>query len=45
MENIFFAKPADYKKATIKIFDGGSNASFVDLPVVSRGKGAADKAQ
>jgi hypothetical protein len=35
VENIFFAKPADYKKATIKIFDGGSNASFVDLPVVS----------
>jgi uncharacterized protein len=35
VENIFFAKPADYKKATIKIFDGGSNASFVDLPVVN----------
>jgi len=34
VENIFFAKPGDYKKATIKIFDGGSNASFVDLPVV-----------
>jgi len=34
VKNIFFAKPADYKKATIKIFDGGSNASFVDLPVV-----------
>jgi uncharacterized protein len=34
VENIFFAKPSDYKKATIKIFDGGSNASFVDLPVV-----------
>ena len=32
--NIFFAKPGDYKKATIKIFDGGSNASFVELPVV-----------
>jgi putative CocE/NonD family hydrolase len=34
VDNIFHAKPADYKKATIKIFDGGSNASFVDLPVV-----------
>jgi len=34
VDNIFFAKPADYKKATIKIFDGGPNASFVDLPVV-----------
>jgi uncharacterized protein len=35
VDNIFFAKPADYKKATIKIFDGGANASFVDVPVVS----------
>jgi predicted acyl esterase len=34
VENIFFAKPADYKKATIKVFGGGSGASFVDLPVV-----------
>jgi putative CocE/NonD family hydrolase len=34
VENIFFAKPADYKKATIKVFGGGSSASFVDLPVV-----------
>jgi uncharacterized protein len=34
VENIFFAKPGDYKKATIKIFDGGSAVSFVDLPVV-----------
>jgi hypothetical protein len=35
VDNIFFAKPGDYKKATIKIFDAGQNASFVDLPVVS----------
>jgi putative CocE/NonD family hydrolase len=34
VDNIFFAKPGDYKKATIKIFDGGSVASFVELPVV-----------
>jgi uncharacterized protein len=34
VDNIFFAKPDDYKKATIKIFDGGSAVSFVDLPVV-----------
>jgi len=33
VNNIFFAKPADYKKATIKIFDGGQNSSFIDLPV------------
>ena len=35
VDNIFFAKPGDYRKATIKIFDGASAASFVDLPVVS----------
>jgi predicted acyl esterase len=34
VENIFFAKPGDYKKATIKMFDGGSSQSFIDLPVV-----------
>jgi len=34
VDNIFFAKPGDYKKATIKVFDGGKDASFVDLPVV-----------
>ena len=34
VKNIFFAKPGDYKKATIKIFDGGSAVSFVELPVV-----------
>jgi uncharacterized protein len=34
VENIFFAKPSDYKKATIKIYDGGGAVSFVDLPVV-----------
>jgi uncharacterized protein len=34
VENIFFAKPGDYQKATVKLFDGGSQASFVELPVV-----------
>jgi uncharacterized protein len=34
VDNIFFAKPGDYKKATIKIFDGGSNASLIELPQV-----------
>ena len=34
VENIFLAKPEDYKKATIKVFDAGANASFVELPVV-----------
>jgi len=32
--NIFDAKSNDYKKATIELFDTGTNASFVELPVV-----------
>jgi putative CocE/NonD family hydrolase len=34
VENIFFAKPGDYRKATVKIFSGGRNPSFVEMPVV-----------
>ncbi len=34
VKNIFFAKPGDYKPATVKVFDAGQAASFVDLPVV-----------
>jgi uncharacterized protein len=34
VDNIFFAQPTDYKKATIKIFDAGPSASFIELPVV-----------
>ena len=33
--NIFFAKPADYKKATISIEHGAAGASAVLLPVVA----------
>src|SRR6202044_147916 len=33
--NIFFAKPQDYVQATIKVFDAGREASFVQLPVVT----------
>jgi hypothetical protein len=33
VSNIFLAKPSDYKKATIKVFDAGESASFVELPV------------
>jgi putative CocE/NonD family hydrolase len=32
--NIFFAKPADYRKATQSVFTGGATASAVLLPVV-----------
>jgi putative CocE/NonD family hydrolase len=35
VDNIFFAKPTDYIPATIRVFDGGRSASFVELPVVS----------
>ena len=35
VSNIFFAQPSDYRKATIKIFDGAAQlASFVELPLV-----------
>ena len=33
--NIFFAKPEDYKKATERVYHSGSQASYVELPVVS----------
>ena len=35
VENIFFAKSADYRKALVQIFDGAKRASFVELPVVN----------
>jgi putative CocE/NonD family hydrolase len=35
VDNIMFAKPGDYKKATISIFDAGRDSSFIELPVVS----------
>ena len=34
VKNIFFAKPGDYKRAAIKVFDAGQATSFVELPVV-----------
>ncbi|HKE44916.1 MAG TPA: CocE/NonD family hydrolase [Steroidobacteraceae bacterium] len=35
VDNIFFAKPGDYRKATQRVYHSGSNASFVELPVVA----------
>ena len=32
--NIFFAKPADYVKATQRVFHAGDTATFIELPVV-----------
>ena len=33
--NIFFAKPADYVKATQRVFHAGAQASSIELPVVA----------
>jgi len=35
VENIFFAKPGDYRRATQRIYTSGANSSFVELPLVS----------
>ena len=34
--NVFWAKPADYKKAEQRVYHDASHASFVELPVVVR---------
>ena len=34
VENIFFAKPGDYRKATQRVYRAGATASFIELPVV-----------
>jgi uncharacterized protein len=36
IDNIFLAKPTDYKKATIKVFNSGESSSSVELPAVTR---------
>ncbi|HTR01953.1 MAG TPA: CocE/NonD family hydrolase [Thermoanaerobaculia bacterium] len=33
--NVFWAKPADYRAATQRIYTSAANASFIDLPVVT----------
>jgi predicted acyl esterase len=33
VDNIFWAKPEDYRKATLRIYQTGTQASFVELPV------------
>ena len=32
--NIFYAKPADYRAATQRIFDGGPHDSYITLPLL-----------
>ncbi len=34
VDNIFWAKPEDYKKATQRIYQTGDQASFIEMPVV-----------
>jgi len=34
--NIFLAKPADYVKATQRVFHAGDTASFIELPIVEK---------
>ena len=34
VENIMFARPGDYKKATQSVWFGGDTATAVQLPVV-----------
>jgi putative CocE/NonD family hydrolase len=34
VDNIFLAKSAEYRKATIRVYHAGANASYVELPVV-----------
>lgn len=41
VENIFFAKPGDYQKATVSILYGGKQSSAVLLPVVPADQRAA----
>jgi putative CocE/NonD family hydrolase len=33
VENIFFARPQDYAKATQRVYRGGAAASFIELPL------------
>jgi uncharacterized protein len=36
VQNIFWAKPEDYRKATQRIYHAPGQASFIELPVVAR---------
>ena len=36
VKNIFWAKPEEYQKATQRIYNGKSLASFIELPVVTK---------
>lgn len=35
VDNIFFAEPNDYRKATQRVYSGGTNQSRIDLPIIA----------
>ena len=35
VDNIFFAAPSDYRRATQRVYRAGESATFIDLPVVA----------
>ena len=41
VDNIFFAKPADYQKQTMRIYRTGSTATSIALPVAAASCGAS----
>ena len=43
VDNIFFAKQSDYRKATQRVYCGGANQSRIDLPVTEAQSPAAVK--
>ena len=44
VDNIFNAKPGDYRAATQSIYHGGAHASAILLPIVSDADGRASAA-
>jgi len=33
--NIFLAKPADYRSATMRVYHAADNASYLELPIAT----------
>jgi hypothetical protein len=36
VKNIFWAKPGDYRKATMRVYHSPSNDTYIDLPLVKK---------
>jgi hypothetical protein len=36
VQNIFFARPDDYRKATERVYHAIGAASFIEMPVVAK---------